>query len=623
MKVTALDTETYKGKAFLLSWPNGVKQLERFGDFVEACKRLGKLFVFFNIDYDVSAILKYLPKAIVEKLYMEKWVNLKAYRLRYLPGKYFRIMTKSGGLHFFDLFPFFQTSLNTACAKHLGKKKAAMPKWLIKNLSPKNYRKHQKQVDYYAKKDSQLLQGLADIITGALQEIGLDVRALYSPGYIAKRYLKKQGFTIKDVPKKYRVFVEKAYFGARVEVVKRGYFPQVEIFDIKSAYPYALSQLPNFSNATFYKSKAIEQKWFFVRARLWMKEANSYPIPFWLEKENLIIFPRYRGQEAYLSSIEWNYLQNHDLLERFEIVEVLNVIVPFEKAFKKLVNTAFKKREESAGKKIFFKLVLTSLYGDFAESIKGYRPVEFFKGYRQALRIHENSCKRFLVSIVAQRCPKAKTYWDKGCDCIDCKFLRRTMRYKFVKEKPLFYHGEHWYEGYKKNGKFKNIALATMITASVRIRIFDMQRRAGKRFVACFTDSVIAEKGFSIRTGKNLGNWELKYAGKCWILGSGIYQTEKEIKTRGFVWRKKLTTILRKNSRKKIYHLPQITRVSLGQIVRRPKISFADFNLLKQDTKKLNINFDRKRVWERKFKNGGEVLKSSMGSQAIFLDSVD
>ena len=44
---------------------------------------------------------------------------------------------------------------------------------------------------------------------------------------------------------------------------------------------------------------------------------------------------------------------------------------------------------------------------------------------------------------------------------------------------------------------------------------------------------------------------------------------------------------------------------------------YNNFNLIKEEPKKLNLNFDKKRVWERQFLNSNDVLNSQIDSKAI------
>lgn len=624
MQFMALDTETFHGKAFLLSCPSRIFHINSFLDFLKACQRLGKRFVFYNLEYDTSALCKHLPEHVVKLLYLEKTVIWENCKLRYLPGKYFKVVSPLGAFHFYDLFPFFQTSLNDASIKFLGKKKVDLPKSILRNLSPRIYKRHRALIDRYAIRDAKLLQDLCDIITGALAEIGLDIQHLYSPGYIAKRYLASEGVKVHDVPKIYRRFVERSRYGARIEITKRGYFPQVDVYDIKSAYPFALSNLPDLSKATYYYSKKIETKFYFVECQIRMKSADSYLIPFRFkdEKSDVIIFPQYRGQKAILTCFEYEYLIKNKLCDEIKIFRVLNIRIAKVQTFSRLVRKAFIKRKESPGKNILFKLILNSLYGIFAESIQEYKQVDAVRGYFQALKVYEANVMRAFIAVQARKCPNAYRYYLKECDCVHCQVTRYAMRNKRFTDKSLFSYQRSWYVKRAKSGRFRNVALASFVTAFIRVKIFDYQRRCGSKFIGCFTDSILTEP-YRIKTKRILGGLEKKHSEeKLWMIGAGVYQIADEVKTRGFVWRKTLTGILRRNPRKRIYYIPQKARISSGIFVRRPLVQFDDFNEIISTNKRLNLNFDRKRIWARPFRNGADLLRKQIESRPISLDNI-
>lgn len=617
-KYIALDTETYKGKAFLLSHCAGVESLQSFDDFIAFCFRQGKRFVFYNIDYDVSALLRHLPAYVTKRLYMDKEVCFKDMRLRYLAGKYFKVKCAKGVLHFYDIYPFFQTSLAAAAKKHLGIRKFGISKKLLGNLSPSRYRQNKREIDRYAIRDAQVTQQLCDLITNSLDEAGLEVKHLYSPGYIAKCWLRKKNVHISEVPLKFNRFVKAAYFGARIEVTQRGKFSRADVFDIKSAYPSALSELPNFSNAIYKLESKPKTKYYFVKARVWMNEAESYPLPFRersLLAGEVIIFPQYNGQIAHMASVEYEYLISNQLA-RVEILEVLNVYVRDERPFADLIFDLFSRRKESAGKSILFKLILNSLYGIFAESLVEYSSVGFVRGYYQALRNHENVLRQSFLSRISALCSKARNYWAKECVCKYCNFLRRKMRWRIVQDKPLFQLDRKFYFRKVRKGRFQNLALAAFITAKTRIKIFDYQRQCGDKFIACFTDSIITLPDSGLVESEGLGGLECKERDcSLLVIGAGVYETKTETKMRGYVWHGKFSKILRKYPRKRVYSIPQKMRISSGIFVRRPGIAFDDFNELFRDEKRLVLNFDRKRNWERKFRNGGDALRNQIRSK--------
>lgn len=620
MSYVSIDTETYRGKAFLISWAEGCAEVNTWQEFLLHCYALGRKFTAFNLDYDASAIFKFLPSAAVESLYLNECVTVGNLRLRYLAGKYLEIVGDSrGGLRFYDIYPFFQTSLDAAGLKFCGIRKKELPRGIIgrDGISPRVYRKNKKVVQRYAIHDALITQKLTELIEGALHEIDLEVKHLYSPGYIAKRYLAKNKIKVRNVPGKFQKFAEAAYHGARIEVVQRGTFPHAAIYDIKSAYPAAFRELPDLLHAQYYLSPQIKSKWFVARVKVYMKKADLHLLP--VKKNGLTYFPQFNGQETTITCFEYNYLKKHKLA-KIEVLEVLNIVCSGKKPFRKMIDKLFAERKKSPGKNLLFKLILNSLYGIFAENLTSYEKVSFVRGYYQGLRTLEKNLKRLFVASMARRCPHASEFWKKDCACTVCGFTRKVAGKRQFQDKALFEKNGNYYVTRKKAGRFKNILMAAFVTAQVRVTIFDLARRAGKSFIACFTDSIISGKSVKFPVGEKVGELEKKYTGKIIMLGSGIYETADETKMRGFRWRKKLSGLIRKNARKKKLVIPQKMRVSMGIFVRRPLVKFDDFNDIKSRPKDLLINFDEKRLWDRGFKNAGEVLRRKIKSKPFLLD---
>lgn len=621
LKFLALDTETYHGKAFLLSTSKRVYQIKGFMQFVDIAISLETRFTFFNLEYDVSALLKYLPKSIVEQVYLDKAVYYRDICLRYLAGKYFKISGAGFCLHFYDIFPFFQTSLDRAGKKFLGKGKSQMPKKWLAQLSPEFYRQNRAKIDKYAIQDAALTQGLTDLICTALNESNIGVEHLYSPGYVAKSYLRQKGVIIKDVPDKHLQFVRDGYFGARIEVVKRGYFKKAQMYDIKSAYPFALSQLPNFSDADYSKDKTIKSDWFFVKAKVWSNPADSHLLPR-RTSQGVIVFPQFTGQTTTMTNFEYDYLKRNKLA-RIEVLEVLNIWKKKETPFAPIIAELFARRKESSGKSILFKLILNSLYGIFAEKIVEYNKVGVVRAYYQIMRESEKASRHLLLAQAKRHCPYVEKYWENECSCGYCRIMRKHMRRRNFSDKPLLQNGKMYYAKTEKAGRMTNIALAAMITALIRVRIFDFQRQAGKNFIACFTDSILTEPFDKFKTGDQLGDLEKKYDTDLLMIGSGVYETIEESKTRGFRLAKQSTLKhllkLAKNRTRKTIVIPQNVRVSAGIMIRRPLVRYADFNEIQTKEKNLDLNFDQKRIWEKSFKNAADVFKSKILSNPIIL----
>lgn len=619
IEVVALDTETYRGRAFLLSHAGGVFRLSGFGDFVRALLALAKggprRFVFYNLEYDASALFKWLPREAIDLLYLERAHALPdGTRLRYLPGKYLRISPKGAkALHCYDLFPFFQTSLDAAGRKYLGRSKRELPKGLIANLSPSNYAKHQAQVDAYAIADAAIAQELADFLTAAIAAAGVQAQHLFSPGYIAKRYLKSRGIKPRALSFEADKFARPAYFGGRIEVAQRGTFEKLFVYDIRSAYPAAIAQLPDFRHCGMEMGGRIDSPYHIAEVFLHMDDRpHAAPIPW--RDNGLLIYPRVRGQVATLTNFDLESLDESE----YTIRRVLNLYPVAQSELAELVEDLYRRRQESDGASKVYKLILNSLYGIFAEGRTVYESVGPWTAFHKVRDLTKAQLFGQLVTECARLCPESRRYWERLCACEVCRNVRALAyrrRWSRQVQEPLLEHGEKFYRRRKVPGRFRHIILAAMITGHVRRTLYQAIQAAGTGYVASFTDSVLTQSPLPAELlSEGLGGWELEYTGRAIVVGSGVYETDAETKLRGFRWRGSLRDKLDASPSARVLHLEQMDRLSMGRMVRLPLRDVSEFNVLHDTVRKLDLNFDEKRVWPRRIKNARELLTSRQTS---------
>jgi hypothetical protein len=619
----AFDTETNRGRAFLLSNAVEVFQIKSFWDFVFIVSDWGAKFTWFNLDYDATALFAYLPVRYWKRLHVEKAVEWKGIYLTYFKDKYLEVDWKGKKYQHFDIYSFFQMSLNLAGKKFLGETKREMPKSLLRNLTPEKYFRHKKKVDSYAKQDSYLTQRLTDEIDIALREIGLDNCDLYSPGYIAKRYLARNGVKAGYVPKRYRAFAEQAYHGARIEVFKRGTFSAVDNLDLKSAYPYAISQLPNFCKARYWFSKKIEAKRFILQCQIWMRAEYAYLLPE--KRGETTVFPKFDGEKAVITDIEYRYLKRYKLA-RMKIEKVLNIQCGSGKPYEKTVRFLFKKRKLSGLLGLVFKLILNSWYGDFAETRNDYNPISRIAYIYLEKRNRSGNAKKRFITLQARKCKHARRFWERFCDCKICKDTRKVMRiYKMPAFNGVTKHSGGYYRKVEKDGRMRNIIAAAFVTAEIRVKLFDTLRRFGwENAVACFTDGIyVLRRGNFGKSKANLGEWE-RGGRKCLtILGSGVYQFGEMVKFRGFRYKKSLRNLLKRFWCKQTIAVPQTFRYSMGEMSRVAiEGDEVKLNEIVDVDKNLDINFDMKRNWRSDFKNCGQALCSQIESEPLTFEQI-
>ncbi len=166
-----------------------------------------------------------------------------------------------------------------------------------------------------------------------------------------------------------------------------------------------------------------------------------------------------------------------------------------------------------------------------------------------------------------------------------------------------------------KNGKYKagsswNPIYGSVITANTRIRVSELQQKYDS-IVAVHTDSVISTKPLSIRTGSELGKWEKSKEGEGVILGSGVYQIGDKSKLRGFDTRVPLLEAIPHKG--KTINISRLRPHTWREISQR-SWDTALINRFEEDTKRLHVNFDSKRIWLNDYEHYGEVRKRNVES---------
>lgn len=610
----AIDTETQDGKAFVITHAKGAIEITSRRQMFQELRKLGRVFVFYNMDYDVSALLRWFKSKDWRKLYVEKSVNAEGYSMRYFPNKMWRVSCSSGFMEFFDLFSFFQCSLDKA-AKLCGikKRKVKLPAGAIERFKD-FWNENPKLAKRYAIRDSEILQEICDKMQIAMDNIGLGRVAWYSPGYVAKRYFQSKGIRFGKISAKHEKFCEQGYFGARIEVARRGFFKAAHSYDIKSAYPFGMSELPDFANARLWFSKKRESNYCVAQCRVWMDKAKFYPFP--VRHDNTIFFPRFQGETTWLTQDEIDNFEGGKI--KFE--KVLNVECSEEsRPYKSFVEELFALRKVGGMEGLLYKLILNSAYGISAETHGDYKHVSDLCALRHVENARSINQFHTFLALQSRSCPNVKRFWEKNCACEVCKDTRRIMRGKIKQFRDVAELDGELYRHSEVNGKMRNVLVAMNITAKTRIRVYKAMILNFDEIISVQTDGIFSRSPLELENmGSGLGQWEYQGSGDLLMIGSGVYQFGKKQKLRGFHYNGNLREVVRK-SKAGIGLIPIRNRLTMGKLVlSRGHADHSDLemNELFEASKKLDLNFDRKRIWEFSIKKGNELLRNQIDSSA-------
>jgi len=164
-----------------------------------------------------------------------------------------------------------------------------------------------------------------------------------------------------------------------------------------------------------------------------------------------------------------------------------------------------------------------------------------------------------------------------------------------------------------------NPIYGSIITANTRIRVSRMQQLYPS-IVAVHTDSIISTSKLDIDVGKELGDWDFECEGEGVILGSGIYQIGKISKYRGFRSNVPLVDHLNHKRSTKIL----VSRKAISW--REAAFHHWDIDMINRfitENKRLNIRFDKKRIWIKDYKSFYDVKSRNVYSIPYLLDLLD
>jgi hypothetical protein len=146
---------------------------------------------------------------------------------------------------------------------------------------------------------------------------------------------------------------------------------------------------------------------------------------------------------------------------------------------------------------------------------------------------------------------------------------------------------------YAKASACWNPIYASVITANVRTRISEYQQ-LNPHIVAVHTDSIISTKPIELSNHGDLGDMIYEMEGNGIILGSGMYQIGPKNKTRGFHLKKDLLELVQDG--KKYITIEEIRPYSWREVIFH-NWEIDKINRFETVTKRLDVNFDKKRMW--------------------------
>jgi hypothetical protein len=587
------DTETYQGWAKLLCTGDDSFLVPRRGAFEECFDFLldhAPRMVAWNLRFDAEAVLKHLGEEKLKRLFAVEHLNVGKYSLDLLPWKCLRVTDGKRTTEVFDIAPFFGSRLETAARRFLHKGKMRVDSAAL-NVDPEAWRgtiwekpgertrwhgrPRIERVISYCKRDAELTNDLAKMVSQRFVRLGGDFRKPYSVAFVAADILMRESY-IPKLPEPLVESAEMAFRGARFECLQRGRFEDAYAWDIKSAYPAHLRQIED-AHGTWTWRKGAPHKdalHAIVRARVTVPR-DEYPImaPVPVDRKGVVVYPTGSFETTILLRTYQRFEHLCEALESWSFVPRGPISRPYQHVVDKLLSF----REESdALLKDSAKRGNNSLYGKL---------------------LNQRSEWHLIVD-------DSGDHWKSDRIVIDGVPYRRER----VRKRGLLYHPLH----------------AGLVTEGTRLQIWDACKGHEEDVLMIQADGVLASRPIlPLEKARVAGDLGFVAHGDSVVCGSGLYEIRGYARrTRGVMFRsveggKGVGHAVRlkgaswfgllRGVRSETVTFTDVRPAHLAECLRgstykttmneERKLSLKDANVFLPFTRDLNVCRDKKREW--------------------------
>jgi hypothetical protein len=343
------------------------------------------IHVIFGGGYDTTHWLRDLP--------LEKRLELKdtgvvkfythnaagettnRYQIEYIPHKWTQITAwdwktrKMVTVKIFDVMTFFQSSfINALDSRDI----EVLDVIRSGKANRSNFTYHDiDEIREYCQMELEMLVVLCNKLRGEFQEAGIYVTQFHGPGAVASAVFKEHKIRghMQGPPIEVERALQRAYFGGRFEQFKAGHYDgKVYVYDINSAYPDKIRNLPSLAGAQWEYTTDYDGSpgvWFCSHDVGNPGDISAYPLP-WRGTAGNVGFPRVNNG-VWLWHFEAQYATR--VHHGYKLIPATDA-KPF--AF---VNEMYTLRQqwklEKRGGERALKLALNSLYGKMAQRVGG------------------------------------------------------------------------------------------------------------------------------------------------------------------------------------------------------------------------------------------------------------
>ena len=380
-----IDTETHNGDIFLIAdsdgnYLDGKITFERVAEFL--FQHEGEWIFFYNLSYDAECILKLLPEEILKQYKWRKELRFqyKKYKIHYIDRKKLTISKGNHSVSCYDIAQYYDKQPLDVASESIGislDQEYLELKKKRKIFSKFYYSRHKREIRAYCIEDCRLTKDLSEHWIATFEAVfGFYPNNWISAGYLAEKVLINNDIPIplfNELPYPLQELARNSFYGGRFELVKRGYIGECYLYDLNSAYPYALTKLPDITNGRWFESEKIHHKatlgFFFIEADI-SDKVKIAPFPF-VKKNRTICYPSGKFR-TYVTLDELLMVKDdsnieYKIIESWQYIPRKNCSYPFKNFIKQQYYKRLELKQNNNPLEKAIKIVLNSIYGKMAQ----------------------------------------------------------------------------------------------------------------------------------------------------------------------------------------------------------------------------------------------------------------
>lgn len=383
--IVGIDTETEHGDIFLIAdsdgnYLDGEITFEKIAEFL--FKHESKWIFFYNLSYDAECILKLLPEEILKQYKWKKELQFEydKYRIHYIDRKKLTISKGHHSISCYDIAQYYDKKSLDNASQSIGiilDQEYLKIKKNRKIFSKFYYSRHKKQIRAYCIEDCRLTKKLSEYWINLFERVfGFFPNNWISAGYLAEKVLINNDIFIplfNELEYLIQELARNSFYGGRFELIKRGYIGECYLYDLNSAYPYALTRLPDITSGKWFESKKMHPKsklgFFFIEADISSK-VKIAPFPF-VKKNRTICYPSGKFRTFVtldeLQMVKGDKEIKYKILESCQFIPKARTTYPFKKFINKQYTKRLELKEHNDPLEKAIKIVLNSIYGKMAQ----------------------------------------------------------------------------------------------------------------------------------------------------------------------------------------------------------------------------------------------------------------